>query len=330
MPRILPTAFVGVVVCLAVLLQPASAAGGSFITIGTGGPIGGNFQVGNSICRMVHQETRMNRRQGQKGNLRCAAPSTEGSVANIRHIRSGDLDFGVVQSDAQFHAYHGSGGFSDEPFEGLRAVFSIYPEPLHLLVGKGSGIGRWRDLKGKRINIGNPGSGQRGTLEMLMAAHGATVEELKAATEMPSTVQFKALCDGKIDALGYTVGIPNAGVAVAVDGCGARLLNLDGDIERQLVDDHPFFAFATIPGGTYKTIDADVTTIAVSATLVTSVDQPDDVVYKVVRAVFDNLDDFRKLYPALLQLDPIKMISDGLTAPLHPGAERFYREMGWM
>jgi len=301
-----------------------------FITIGTGGPTGVYFVVGNAICRMVHKEAAEGRKKGRKHGIRCSAPSTAGSVYNINNIKAGELDFGVAQSDWQYHAYNGTSKFKGNRFEKLRAVFSVHPEPFQLIVGANSGINSWDDLKGKRVNIGNPGSGQRGTMEVLMKAHGTKVSDFKVATELTSSEQSKALCDGKIDAYGYTVGVPNAGVAVATDGCGARIINLNGPVEKKLVESTPYYAFATIPKGTYKTTTEDVVTFGVKATFVTSADVPEDVVYEVVRAVFENLDDFRKLHPAFANLDPKKMIKDGLSAPLHPGAIKYYKEKGWM
>jgi len=309
---------------------PVEAAGRVFIAIGTGGPTGVYFVAGNSICRMVHKEAALERKQGKKHGLRCAAPSTGGSTYNITNIMAGELDFGIAQSDWQFHAYNGTSKFKEKQFEKLRAVFSVHPEPFHILVGKDSGIRSWADLKGKRVNIGNPGSGQRGTMEVLMSAHGTVIGDFKSATEFTSTEQSKALCDDKIDAYGYTVGVPNAGVSVATDGCGASVINLKSTVEQKLVDDYPFYAFANIPRGTYKTSASDVTTFGVMATLVTSADQPEDVVYDLVRSVFENIKDFRELHPAFAHLDPEKMITDGLSAPLHPGAEKYYREKGWM
>ena len=317
-------------VSISMLSPPVNAADKVFITIGTGGPTGVYFVVGNSICRLIHKEAAEGRKQGRKHGIRCAAPSTGGSTYNISNIRAGELDFGVAQSDWQYHAYNGSSQFEDKKFDKLRAVFSVHPEPFHMIVGKHTDINDWDGLKGKRVNIGNPGSGQRGTMEVLMKAHGSTKDQFQVATELTSTEQSKALCDQKIDAYGYSVGVPNAGVAVATDGCGARIINLNGPVEEGLVNDNPFYAFATIPKGTYKTTSSDVTTFGVMATLVTSADQPDELVYEVVRSVFENIDDFKKLHPAFANLDPERMINDGLSAPLHPGAVKYYKEKGWM
>jgi len=306
------------------------AQGKKFISIGTGGPTGVYFVVGQSICRQVHREAAEGRKKGRKHGIRCSAPSTGGSTYNIGQISQGELDFGVAQSDWQYHAYNGTAPDKVKKFDGLRAVFSVHPEPYHIIVGKNSGIASWGDLKGKRFNIGNPGSGQRGTTEVLMAAYGTAKGDFKIATELTSTEQSKALCDGKIDAYGYTVGVPNAGVSVATDGCDAKIINLDTDVEKKLVSENAYYAFATIPKGTYKTTDKDVTTFGVMATFVTSAEVPEDVVYEVTRAVFENLDDFRGLHPAFANLDPKKMIKNALSAPLHPGAVKYYKEKGWM
>ena len=330
--KMLTTVITGLIVSgvaiAASVVSPTAWAQKTFISIGTGGPTGVYFVVGNSVCRMVHKEAAEGRKTGRKHGIRCSAPSTAGSTYNIGNIKAGELDFGVAQSDWQYHAYNGTSKFKGNQFGNLRAVFSVHPEPFHIIVGKGSGIKKWGDLKGKRVNIGNPGSGQRGTMEVLMKAHGTSPSDFKIATELTSTEQSKALCDGKIDAYGYTVGVPNAGVAMATDGCSAMIINLKSGVEKKLVKENPFYAFATIPKGTYKTSKKNVTTFGVMATFVTSAETPDQVVYEVTRAVFENLDDFRKLHPAFANLDPKKMVSDGLSAPLHDGAMKYYREAG--
>ena len=301
-----------------------------FISIGTGGPTGVYFATGNAICRLIHKEAAEGRKKGRKHGIRCSAPSTAGSTYNIGQIAAGELDFGVAQSDWQYHAYNGTSPDKVSAYKKLRAVFSVHQEPYQIIVAKGSGIRSWGDLKGKRFNIGNPGSGQRGTTEVLMKAYGTNVRDFRLATELTSSEQSKALCDGKIDAYGYTVGVPNAGVSVATDGCNASIINLNSSVERTLVSRFPYYAFATIPKGTYKTTAADVTTFGVMATFVTSSDVSDKIVYEVTRAAMENIADFRKLHPAFRKLDPKRMMKDGLSAPLHAGAAKYYKEKGLM
>ncbi len=308
----------------------ALAQGKRFIAIGTGGPTGVYFVVGQSVCRMIHKEAAEGRKKGRKHGIRCAAPSTAGSTYNIGNVKEGELDFGVAQSDWQYHAYNGTSKFEGRQFKKIRAVFSVHAEPLHIIVGGNSGINGWDGLKGKRVGIGNPGSGQYNTMSFLMEQHGWDESVFKLAAPLTSTEQSKALCDGKIDAYIYTVGVPNAGVSVATDGCGARIVDFNTDVVKKLVKERPYHAWATIPKGTYKTTSKDVRTFGVMATFITSADVPNDVVYEVTRAVFENLDDFRKLHPAFKNLDPKKMITDGLSAPLHAGAVKYYKEKGWM
>jgi TRAP transporter TAXI family solute receptor len=310
----------------------SSVKSAEFFTIGTGGATGVYFQVGNAICKMVAklQSAEHGRKSGTDKAYRCAAPSSGGSTYNIGQIQQGEFQFGVAQSDWQYHAYNGTKPDKVKPFNDLRAVFSAHPEPFQIIARKGSKIKDWNSLKGKKVNIGNPGSGQRGTFEVLMESHGVNKSYFGSTSELTSSEQSGALCDKKIDAYGYTVGVPNAGVAQATDGCGAYIINLTTPQVKKLVADNPFYAFATIPKGTYKTSKKDVTTFGVMASVVSSASVSDEMVYNVVKAVFENLDDFKKQHPAFANLDPKKMIKDGLSAPLHPGAVKYYKEKGLM
>ncbi len=307
--------------------QSAYAQEKTFITIGTGGPTGVYFVSGNAICRMVHKEAAEGRAEGRKHNIRCSAPSSAGSTYNIAQITEGEFDFGVAQSDWQYHSFNGSSEkVTHNP--DLRAVFSVHPEPYQLIAAQDSGINEWMDLEGKRFNMGNPGSGQRATTELLMERYGTPEDFFSLVTEMTSSEHSTALCDGKIDAYGYVVGIPNSGVAVATEGCGAYIVNLDSDVERGLIEEFPFYGPVTIPEGAYTSTVEPVNTFGGYATFVTSASVSDDVVYEVVRAVFENLDDFKALHPAFSILTPEGMITNGLSAPLHPGAVRYYEEKG--
>ena len=294
-----------------------------FITIGTGGQTGVYFVVGQSICRLVN-------RGSKDHGMKCTAPSTGGSIANINAIKAGDMDMGVAQSDWQFHAYNGSSKFEGEKFDNLRAVFSVHGEPFNVIARADSGITSFDDLKGKRVNIGNPGSGQRATMEVVMDAKGWTLDDFALASELKPAEQAAALGDNKVDAIIYTVGHPNGSIQEAVSTIDAALVPVTGDAIQGLIDNNPYYAAATIPGGMYKGTDADVNTFGVKATFVTSADVDDDVVYQVVKAVFDNFDRFKRLHPAFENLTEEEMISGGLSAPLHPGAEKYYKERGWM
>ena len=180
------------------------------------------------------------------------------------------------------------------------------------------------------MNVGNPGSGQRATTEVVMDAFGMTMDDFSLAAELKGSEMAQALCDGKIDAMIYTIGHPAAAITEAATTCDVKLVSVKGEPIDKLVADNPYYRIATIPGGTYKGTDEDVTTFGVGATFITSADVPDDVVYTVVKAVFDNFEDFKKLHPAFANLKEEEMIKDGLSAPLHPGAIKYYKERGWM
>jgi len=306
------------------LLGTAQAAEQRFVTIGTGGVTGVYYPTGGAICRLL------NKTRKQHG-IRCSVESTGGSIYNLNAIRNGELDFGVAQSDWQYHAYHGTSKFkSAGPNKDLRAVFSIHPEPFTVVARTDAGIKHFDDLKGKRVNVGNPGSGQRGTMEVVMKAKGWTMKDFKLASELKSTEQSKALCDNKIDAIVFTVGHPSGSIKEATTSCDTVLVNVTGPAIDKLVAKYDYYRKATIPGGMYRGNPNDVQTFGVGATLVTSAKVPDEVVYNLVKAVFDNFDTFRKLHPAFKNLKKEEMIKDGLSAPLHPGAIKYYKEAGLM
>ena len=301
----------------------ASFAEERFITIGTGGQTGVYFVVGQSICRLVNRGT-------AEHNLKCTAPSTGGSIANINAIKAGDMDMGVAQSDWQYHAYNGSSEFEGNKFDNLRAVFSVHGEPFTVIARADANIKSFDDLKGKRVNIANPGSGQYATMQVVMDALGWTMDDFALASELKPAEQAAALGDNKVDAIIYTVGHPNGSIQEAVSTVEANLVPVTGEAIDKLIADNPYYAAATVPGGMYEGSPEDTNTFGVKATFVTSADVPDDVVYQVVKAVFDNFDRFKRLHPAFETLSEEQMISDGLSAPLHPGAEQYYKERGWI
>lgn len=303
---------------LTAAVTPLSAQ--TYIKIGTGGVTGVYYPTGGAICRLFNKDN--------KGSAKCSVESTKGSIYNINTIRAGELDFGVAQSDWQHHAYKGTSKFEKQgAFTDLRAVFSVHPEPFTVVARKDSSIQSFDDLKGKRVNIGNPGSGQRGTMEVVMNAKGWKMSDL-APSELKSAEQAKALCDDKVQAIVFTVGHPSGSIKEATTTCDSVVVPVAGPVIDKLVADNAYYRKAVIPGGMYKGTDADVNTFGVGATLVTSTKTPADMVYKLVKAVFENFDQLKKLHPAFAHLDKKSMVSSGLSAPLHPGAEKYYREVG--
>jgi TRAP transporter TAXI family solute receptor len=303
----------------------ATAHAETFISIGTGGVTGVYYPAGGAICRLVNKDR-------SEHGIRCSVESTGGSVYNINTMRAGELDMGVVQSDVQYNALKGEGEeFTDAgPYEELRAVFSLHPEPFTVLARADSGIETFDDLKGKRVNVGNPGSGQRSTMEVLMEAKGWTMDDFALASELKSAEQAQALADNNIDAIVFTVGHPSGSIQEATTTTDAKLIPVSGPEVDELVDSNPYYSKATIPGGMYRGTDKDVETFGVKATLVSSTAVPDEVIYAVTKAVFENFEDFKKLHPAFANLEKEAMVTEALSAPLHPGAERYYKEAGLM
>ncbi|HCR96308.1 MULTISPECIES: TAXI family TRAP transporter solute-binding subunit [Halomonas] len=315
--------FSGALIAAATFAAPAVAQE-RYITIGTGGQTGVYYVVGQSVCRMVN-------RGSEEHSIRCNAPSTGGSVANVNGMKSGELDMGVVQSDVQYRAYNGEANFEEEgPWGDMRAVFTMHGEPLTVVARADAGIDNISDFPGKRVNIGNPGSGQRNTMDVVMEAFGWDEDTFALASQLDAAEQASALSDNNIDAMVYVVGHPNGSIQEATTTIDANLVSVTGDEIDTLIEEYPYYTRSVIPGGLYRGNDEDVETFGVAATFVSSTDVDEEVIYETVKAVFDNFDRFKRLHPAFENLNEEDMISDGLTAPLHDGAARYYRERGWI
>ena len=308
----------------ATLASPAAVAQQKFVTIGTGGVTGVYYVAGGAICRLMNKDK-------AKHGIRCSVESTAASVYNVNTIKAGELDFGVAQSDVEYNAVKGLAQFKEGgPHSDLRAVFSLFPEALMVASRKEANIKKFEDFKGKRYNVGNPGSGTRSTTEMLMANLGMKNGDFSLTSELKPDEHGAALCDNKIDGFGFVVASPAANIQDPTTTCGAKLVNITGPAVDKLVKDYPYFAYATIPGGMYPGNPDAIKTFGVVANVVSSAKTPDNVVYAMVSAVFDNFEEFKKLHPALANLDPKDMVKNGLTAPLHPGAVKYYKEKGWL
>jgi TRAP transporter TAXI family solute receptor len=301
---------------------PLAHAQQKYITIGTGGVTGVYYAAGGAICRLVNMDRKTH-------GIRCSVESTGGSVFNINAIKAGELDMGVAQSDVHYNAVKGLAPFK-EPMTELRAVFGLHPEPVTVVARKEAAIRSFADFKGKRFNVGNPGSGTRATLEELIAMMGWKISDFSLASELKADEHGPALCDGKIDGFFYLVGHPSANIQDPTAVCGAKLVSVTGPAVEQLLKEKPYYAKATIPGGLYPGNPQATETYGVLATFVSSSKVPADTIYQVVKAVFDNFDEFKKLHPALAVLTLKAMIRDGLSAPLHDGAMKYYREKGWL
>jgi uncharacterized protein len=320
---LLTAAFTAAFVSAAALPGLASAQQ-RFVTIGTGGVTGVYYAAGGAICRLVNKDRKQH-------GIRCSVESTGGSVYNLNTIRAGELDMGVTQSDWLFHATKGTAVFKDQgPWGELRSLFSLHPEPFTVLARKEANVKTFADFKGKRFNVGNPGSGTRASMEELLNAMGWKLADFSLASELRADEHGAALCDNKIDGFFYGVGHPSANIQDPTTTCGAQLIPLTGPVVDKLVEASPYYAKVEIPGKLYANNPNPTPTYGVLAAFVSSSKVPTDVVYAVVRAVFENFDEFKKLHPAFANLDQKRMIKDGLSAPLHEGAIKYYKEKGWM
>ncbi len=304
----------------------SSFAAAKYINIATGSITGVYYPAGGAICRFVNR--------GRKDhNIRCSAESTGGSVANLNSLRKGTTDLAIVQSDWQYHAYNGTGFFGDQaPFKDLRSMFSLYTETFTLAVLENSGIKKLDDIVGKTVNFGPQGSGMYATMEVLTKVKGWDKASFSGIANLDPSEQIKALCSGKINVMIYTSGNPNGVLQEATQyensKCRVKILSVDRETIDKLVKVNPFYVKAIIPGGMYRGNPDDIETFGVKATVVTSSQISDDIVYNITKAVFSDFDNFKTLHPVFSYLSKKDVIKSGNSAPLHPGAIRYYKETG--
>lgn len=308
--------------CLAASSQIPAFAASRTIIIGTGAVTGVYYPAGGAICRLL------NRNRKEHG-IRCYVESTGGSIYNLNALRDHDLDFGIVQSDWQYNAYKGKGIFAHGPaMSKLRSVFSLHSEMFTVVVRADSPIKKFDDIEGHRVNIGNPGSGMRAIMEELMDIKGWGRNSFKEMLELKPTEQARALCDDKIDAMVFAAGHPNGLIQEVTSMCAARIVPIEGTAVDSLLAEHPYYARTSIPGGMYRGNSVNVPTFGIKATLVTTEDVDEETVYQLTKSVFDNFDSFKTLHFVFATLDKDRMVTAGLTAPLHPGAIRYFKEVG--
>ncbi len=299
-----------------------SLAATKYVAIGTGSITGVYYPAGGAICRLI------NRGRKEHG-IRCSVESTGGSVSNLNAIRNGGIDFGIVQSDWQYHAYKGTGFFADQkPFKELRSVFSLYTETFTIAVLEKSGIKKIDEIVGKRVNFGPQGSGMNATMEVLMEVKGWTKASFAAVNYLQPAEQPKALCEGKIDVMIYAAGNPNGVLQEAAQTCKVRILSIDRETIDKLIKSNSFYAQAVIPGGVYAGNPNSIETFGVKASVVTSEKASVDVVYNMTKAVFENFDNLKTLHPVFSSLKKESMVKEGNSAPIHPGAMKYFKEAG--
>ncbi len=313
------------------LLAATGASPSSFaadVLVGASSSAAVHFDVARAVCRQI---------EVAKDTVTCEAQAIEGGdaaepIAILSGVRTGLIEIGIVPADWQYHAYNGTGPFEfmDVKFDNIRSLFSLHSETFTLIARRDSGIDKLDDLAGKRVSIGNPGTNRRAIMDMVMAAKGWTEDSFQLTEELTELEQSLALCHGRVQAIVLSVAHPDASLAKTLELCDAKPVEVTGAEIDKLIADSGYLVATEIPGGRYANIGDATKTFGVVLTAVASEDLADDDAYSFVKAVFDNLDNFKKLHPALRNLVPDRMVTDGLSAPLHPGALRYFKERGMM
>jgi len=293
--------------------------------IGTAGITGSFWATGGQVCNLVNKS-----RKKQKHTLRCTVESTGGSVSNLRALRAGDLDLIFAQSNLEYHSYNGSGPFKKAgPHKDLRFVMSFTTNRLHVVARKDAGIKKMADLKGKRVNTGNPGSGTETTAYMVFKYFGIDPKkDLALDSKLPSREQSKALCDGKIDAFLYPTAVPVATIEEAANTCDVNIVSLEGPELDKILADRDYFGRVKIPAGSYRGHDKDIVTFGYAAALLTTKDLPEEIGYHLTKAVMNGFEKIKKTAPMFSLMERKSSATFGKHVPYHPGAEKYYKESG--
>jgi len=294
------------------LLLASTVLNSKFITIGTGGVSGTYYVTGTQICKLVNEYK-------SQTNLRCVVEATGGSIYNINAITNGELDFGIVQNDVVYNSY--------KKTKDIRTVMTIYSELFTLVTRKDANINSYLDLKNKRINIGNKGSGNEATTLAMFKAINFKKSDLKFASSLKSAEMPDALRDNKIDGYFYMVGHPTANITNASNSVGVKIVPLQGAKIDKLISDNPYYLKDSIKGGLYKDNDKDIQTFGVKAVLITNKDVSEKSVYLLVKSIVENFSEFKKSHLAYTNITKESLLI-GLSIPLHKGAKKYFKEIG--
>lgn len=292
------------------------------VTIAASGPSAQYFPVANSICRVTNLAGTLD------SNKRCRVIASTGAVKNVALVRRGRAKFGLTQSDLADGAFRGQGLFAElGAARNLRSVVGLHRETFTILAGPNTNIRSFEDLRGRRIGIGKVGAGHTFTRDIVLDLYGWTISDFDRLLELGPVDQSETLCAGRVDAIIFEAVHPDGLTQEATSRCGANLVH----VARAPIDKlfaRPYYDISLIPGGMYENNPDNTVSFGTQTILVTSAHQPDDVVYAVVKAIFENFEDFRRLHPALVALKRDALVSNEALLPIHPGALRYFREAG--
>jgi TRAP transporter TAXI family solute receptor len=319
LPPVVSHAVLALTLACAILPIAARAEDEVFASVGTGQLNGIYYPIGKAICQIVNRDL-------HRHGVRCSPEATPGSIYNVAALKSGELEFAIVQSDVQFAAYHGEDTWTGKAFSGLRSVFSLYPELVTIIARGDAHIRQLPELSGRRMNVGSQGSGIRTTWDAIEAQLGWSNQQQVRQTGLKGDASIAALCNGAIDASMMIIGHPSSLVRSQLDACAANLVAITGPAIDKLIHSRPYYRSETIPTNDYG-IAADVPTFGGRAVLVTSASVDARVVAVVAKTVVAHIAELRTLNPVLARLSPREMTTEGLMAPLHPGAAEAYKTL---
>lgn len=298
----------------AALALPLHATTPTHLTIGTGALNGVYYPTGGAICRLLNEES------ASKG-LHCAVQSTSGSLANLKELGQGKIQLALVQSDVVHHAAKGTGPFVGQPpNDRLRSLFRLHQESLTLLASATSSITTLADIEGKRVDLGNPGSGERVTSQALLDAMGWQASSFAPVIPAAVNSRLEGLCDGTLDAAFVVAGHPNQGIGDLTGRCKARIIPIEGEQIDRLLKHHPYYQHSRIGANLYPGQPTSVSTFAVTAELIALDSLPEAEVRTVRDVLTARLKQFTRLHPALTPLTQDSMLA-AADIPRHPGME---------
>jgi TRAP transporter TAXI family solute receptor len=308
-----------VVLALAFALGPVHAGKRRFVSIASGWVTGAYYPFAGAVSRVAWKSLK-------EQNIKVTAESSGASVANAKLIRTGDTDFALLQNDIASYAYYGKKGMFDKPIKNLLGCMTLYPETIQIVARKESNIKSVKDLKGKRVSIGPLGSGTTENAKQILAAWGISLDDIQAQ-QLKTQQAADYMVDGRLDAYFATTAV---GAAVIIDThvrVSAMIVPVKGRNAKKLMKKYAFYAKDTVPTGAYKGIDKPVETVAVMAMMVARADLEDDIVYAIIKATYEDLAQVKKAHAKFKGID-VKNSQMGMSVPLHPGAKRYFKEVG--
>lgn len=301
----------------ALAVTTVAAAAPTYMSVATGGTSGTYYVVGGAIASAITKG----------GKIQCTAETGNASVANLNLVATEGIEIAFVQNDIAYWAYNGELMFQGKPTKNIRAVASLYPEHIQAVVTKESGIKTLADLKGKRVGIGAPGSGVEGDVQAIFKVAGLTYDDLAKADFLDFAATTSRFKDNQIDAGFVVAGYPTASIMDLTTTKDVTLLSFDDEMLATLQKEYPFFVPSTVPANTYSGITTETKTPAVMAILITNDSVPEEQIYEFLTAMYGNLADIAAVHAKGKEIT-LEGALNGLTCPLHPGAEKFFKEKG--